>query len=35
MLDVVCLADRVEAHLPEEGGIPVARLVGELDSVVG
>lgn len=35
MLDVVGLADHVEAHLPGEGGVPVARLIGELDAVVG
>lgn len=28
-------ADHVEAHLAREGGVPVAWLIGELDSVVG
>ena len=35
VLDLVCLADHVEAHLPGICGIPVPGLVGELDSVVG
>ena len=35
MLDIVRLADHVEAHLAREGGVPIARLVGELDAVVG
>lgn len=35
MLDVVGLADHVEAHLPREGGVPVAGLICELDAVVG
>lgn len=35
MLDVVGLADHVEAHFPREGGVPVARLICELDAVVG
>lgn len=35
MLDVAGLVDHVEAHLPGEGGVPVARLNGVLDAVVG
>lgn len=35
MFDAVCLTDHVEAHLPRERCIPVARLLGELDAVVG
>ena len=35
MLDVVCLADHVEAHLARPGGVPVAGLLGELDAIVG
>jgi hypothetical protein len=31
----VCLADYVEAHLQGPGGVTVARLLGELDPVVG
>lgn len=34
MLDVVCLADHVEAHRTREDGVPVARLFGELDGIV-
>ncbi len=32
MLEVVCLAAHVEAHLPRPGGVAVARLLGELDA---
>ncbi len=35
VLDVVRLADHVEAHLPRPGGAAVARLLGELNDVVG
>ena len=35
VLDVVRLADHVEAHLARPGGVPVARLLSELDPVVG
>jgi hypothetical protein len=35
VLDVVCLADHVEAHLTRPGGVPVARLLSELDAVIG
>ena len=35
VLDVVCLADHVEAHLTRPGGVAVARLLCELDAVVG
>jgi len=35
VLDVVGLADHVEAHLTGPGGVPVAGLLGELDTVVG
>ena len=35
VLDVVRLADHVEAHLPRPGGVAVARLLGELNAVVG
>ena len=35
VLDVVGLADHVEAHLTGPGGVPVAGLLGELDAVVG
>jgi len=35
MLDVVGLADHVEAHLTGPGGVPVAGLLGELDAVIG
>jgi len=35
VLDVVGFADHVEAHLSREGGVAVARLLGELDAVVG
>jgi len=35
MLDPVRFADHVEAHWPGVDGVPVARLLGELDAVVG
>jgi hypothetical protein len=35
VLDVVPLADHVEAHLTRPGGVPVAGLLGELDAIVG
>ena len=35
VLDVVRLTDHVEAHLPRPGGVAVARLLSELDAVVG
>ena len=35
VLDVVCLADHVEAHLARPGSVPVSGLLGELDAVVG
>ena len=35
MLDAVRLADHVEAHLARPGGVPVARLLGELNAIVG
>ena len=34
VLDPVRLADHVEAHGPGVGGIPIAGLLGELDTVV-
>ncbi len=34
VLDVVCFADHVEAHLTLSGGVTVARLLGKLDAVV-
>ena len=34
MLDVVGLADHVEAHLARRGGVAVTRLLGELDAVI-
>jgi len=34
VLNVVCLADHVEAHLTRPGGVPVAGLLGELDAIV-
>jgi hypothetical protein len=34
MLDVVGLADHVEAHLAGTGGVAVAWLAGELDAVI-
>ncbi len=33
VLDVVGLADHVEAHLARPGGVAVARLLGELDAI--
>ena len=35
VLDVVCLADHVETHLARPGGVTVARLLSELDAIVG
>ena len=35
VLDVVCLADHVEAHLARSGGVAVAGLLGALDVIVG
>jgi hypothetical protein len=35
MLDVVGFADHVEAHLAGESGIAIARLLGELNAIVG
>ena len=35
VLDVVRLADHVEAHLARPGGVAIARRLGELDAVVG
>lgn len=35
VLDVVCLADHVEAHLARPGGVAIARLLGELDAIIG
>jgi len=35
VLDVITFADHVEAHLARPGGVTVARLLGELDAVVG
>jgi hypothetical protein len=32
VLDVVCLASHVEAHLTRPGGVTFARLFGELDA---
>lgn len=34
MLDPICLADHVEAHLPRICCVSVARLLGEMDVVV-
>lgn len=34
VLDVVGLADHIEAHLARPGGVAVARLLGELDAIV-
>ena len=33
VLDLVRLADHVEAHLARSGGVAVARLLGELDAI--
>ena len=35
VLDVIGLADYVEAHLPRPSGVSVARLVSKLGAVVG
>jgi hypothetical protein len=35
VLDLVRLAEPVEAHLARPGGVSVARLLGELDAIVG
>ena len=35
MFDVVRLADHVEAHLTRPSGVSVARLLGELNAVIG
>src|ERR1700709_25673 len=35
VLDIVRLTDHVEAHLPRPSGVAVARLLGELDAIVG
>jgi hypothetical protein len=35
VLDVVCIADHVEAHLARPSSVPVARLPSELDAIVG
>lgn len=35
VLDIVRFADNVEAHLPRPYGVTVARLLGELDAIVG
>jgi hypothetical protein len=35
MLDPVRLADHVEPHRPRDDGVPVSRLFGEPDAVVG
>ncbi len=35
VFDVVCLADPVVAHLARRCGVTIARLVGELDAIVG
>ena len=35
VLDVISFADHVEAYLARPGGVTVARLLGELDAVVG
>ena len=32
VFDPIGFADHVEAHLPRKGGVPVARLIGELDA---
>ena len=34
VLDAVCVADHVEAHLARLGGVAVAGLLGELDAIV-
>ena len=35
MLDIVRLADHVDAHLARPGGVAVAGLLGELNAIVG
>ena len=35
MLDAICLADHVEPHEPRDDGVLIARLLCELDTVVG
>jgi len=35
VLDAVRLADHVEAHLPRPGSFTIARLLSELDAIVG
>jgi hypothetical protein len=35
VLDVIRFADHVEAHLPRPDGVPFARLLGKLDTIVG
>ena len=35
VLDIVCLADHVEAHFAGPCGVAVAGLLGELDAIVG
>lgn len=35
VLDIVCLADYVEAHLARPGDVPISWLIGELDAIVG
>ena len=35
VLDLVRLEDHVETHLARPDGVPVARLLGELDAIVG
>lgn len=35
VLNAVCLADHVEAHLPRRGGVAVAGLLSELNAIVG
>lgn len=35
VLDAVCLADHVEAHRPGVDRVPVPRLLGKLDPVIG
>ena len=35
MLNVIGFGDHVKAHLARRGGVAVARLLGELDAIVG
>ena len=35
MLDLVCVADHVEAALARIDGVSVTRLLGELDAIIG